>query len=238
MQAGEGMSMMISRRSVGKLILWIILLSFAVLACNLELNQFGIGQKEATETDSSPTSALMITPGGGSSSGTSGAACLPGRWQVDHESVIDYMSDTMEGVGEEGFTPLASEGKLSLVIETREVYLAAVAYQVDVGVNIGGKVNANSNKVTIQADASAGYLASDTQINLTEITYDVGGTLESDTGLFTLDMDDLLVIANTYGFARDLTLPIQSTYFSYTCSGDVLTIQVNPYAAVAFNREN
>lgn len=229
---------MISRRSVGKLILWIILLSFAALACNLELTQFGIGQKEATETKSSPTSALILTPVGGSSLGTSGAACLPGTWQIDHESVIDYMADTMEGVGEEGFTPLTSEGKLSLVIETREVTLAAVAYQVDVGVNIGGKVNANSNKVTLQADANAKYLASDTQINLTEIIYDVGGTLESDTGLFALDMDDLLVIANTYGFARDLPLPIQSTYFSYTCSGDVLTIEVNPYAAVAFNREN
>jgi hypothetical protein len=228
---------MISRRSVGKLILWIILLSFAALACNLELTQFGIGQREATETAFSPTSTTVFTPGDGPNSGVSGAACLPGTWQIDHESVIDYMADTMEGVGEEGFTPLTSDGKLSLVIETREVNLAAVAYQVDVGVNIGGKVNANSNKVTVRADASAKYLASDTQINLTEITYDVGGTLESDTGLFTLDMDDLLVIANTYGFARDLSLPIQSTYFSYTCSGDVLTIQVNPYAAVSFKRD-
>jgi hypothetical protein len=237
MQVGERMSRVISRRSVGKFILWVILLVFAALACNLELTQFGIGQKEASETEYSPTSTATVTPGGGPSSGVSGAACLLGTWQVDHESVIDYMADTMDGVGEEGFTPLTSEGKLSLVIETREVTLAAVDYQVDVGVNIGGKVNANSNKVTVRADASANYLASDTQINLTEITYDVGGTLESDTGLFTLDIDDLLVIANTYGFARDLTLPIQSTYFSYTCSGDVLIIVVNPYAAVSFERD-
>jgi hypothetical protein len=230
------MSRMISRRSVGKLFLWVILLIFAALACNLELTQFGIGQKEATETESSPTSTTMVTPGGGPSSGVSGAACLPGTWQIDHESVIDYMTDTMDSVGEEGFTPLTSEGSLSLQIESREVILEAVDYQVDVGVNIGGKVNANSNKVTVQVDASAKYLASDTQINLTEIIYDVGGILESDTGLFTLDMDDLLVVANTYGFARDLTLPIQSVYFSYTCSGDVLTIQVNPYAAVSFER--
>lgn len=216
--------------------MWAFPLFLAALACGLELPEFRIGQIEPTETKPvdnvlTPSSGITPTPG------DSGAACLPGTWQIDHESVIEYMRDTMSGVGEEGFTPLASEGTLELRIESREIILVAEDFKVNVGVDIGGIPDATSNETTIEADARADYLASDTQINLTEISYTVGGTLKSDNRLYNMELEDLMVIANTYGFARDLSLPVQSTYFSYTCSGDNLSIVVNEFASVSFNRE-
>jgi hypothetical protein len=230
------MRMMNSWRKPIQLLLWAVSLFLVGLACNLELSEFRIDQNEPTGTN--PT-AELLTPSGGitPTPGDSGAACLPGVWQIDHESVIEYMRDTMTGVGETAYTPLSSEGTLELQIESREMTLVAEDFKVNVGVKIGGDPDATSNETTVQADASANYLASDTQINLTDISYDIGGTLKSDNRLYNMELEDLLVIVNTYGFARDLSLPVESTFFSYTCSGDSLSIVVNDFASVSFNRE-
>jgi len=230
------MKQMISWQKPIKLISWAFFLFLAVLACNLELPDFRIDQNQPTGPNAT---ADLLTPGGAitPTPGDSGAACLPGTWQIDHESVIEYMGDTMAGVGETAYTPLSSEGKLELQIESREITLVAEDFKVNVGVKLGGDPDAASNETNVQADASANYLASDTQINLTDISYTVEGTLKSDNRLYNMDLEDLLVIANTYGFARDLSLPVESTFFSYTCSGDILSIVVNDFASVSFNRE-
>lgn len=223
-----------------RFILGALLFFLVTLACSLELPSLRIGQKEPTGTHPAAyllTPSNRITPKVTPTPGVFGAACLPGEWQIDYESVIEYMRDTMTGVGETGYTPLSSEGKLELQIENREIALVAEDFKVNVGVNIGGEPGATSNKVTVQASASANYLASDTQVSLTDISYTVGGTLRSDSGFFNMELEDLLIVANTYGFARDLSLPVRSAFFSYTCAGDVLTIEVNPYAEVMFRRE-
>jgi hypothetical protein len=230
------MRKMTSWRRPIQLILWVFPLFFAVLACNLELPELRIGQNEPTETNLvvdtlTPGSAITPTPG------DSGAACLPGTWQVDHESVIEYMRDTMAGVGETAYTPLSSEGKLELQIESREITLVAEDFKINVGVKVGGDPDAASNETSVQADVRANFLASGTQINLTDISYNIEGTLNSDNRLYNMELEDLLVMANTYGFARDLSLPVESTFFSYTCSGDTLSIVVNDFASVSFNRE-
>jgi len=217
-------------------ILWAFPLFLAVLACNLELPDFRINQNEATGTNpvvNTLTPSSGVTP----TAGDSGAACLPGTWQIDHESMIEYMGDTMAGVGETGYTPLSSEGKLVLQIESRKITLVAEDFKVNVGVKVGGDPDAASNETNVQADVRANYLASDTQINLTDISYTVEGILKSDNRLYNMDLEDLLVMENTYGFARDLSLPVESTFFSYTCSGDILSIVVNDFASVSFNRE-
>jgi hypothetical protein len=222
--------------------LWGLSLFLTALACSLELPQFGAEQKEPTGTH---PAAYLLTPSNRitpkvtptSMPEVSGAACLPGVWQIDHESVIEYMRDTMTGVGEMGYTPLSSVGKLELQIETRAVTLVAENFLLNVGVNVVEDPQVTFNEITIQANATGNYLASDAQINFTDISYTVEGTLRFDGGFYNMAVEDLVNIANIYGFARDITLPVQTVFFSYTCSGDVLTIEVNPYAEVMFRRE-
>jgi hypothetical protein len=252
-----------SNKRTIKFSLLITLLAVATLACSLDLSEWGFGGDEATATNPPvlsptpiPTLQPTVGPGdlpplatatstqtipqppGGPGSTASGAACLPGTWHVDHSSVINYMTLTMFGVGEFDFTPIASGGKLELQIVPGQVILLAEYFKVDVGVNIGGVANVNINNVYIHANGHANYSASDSRVDLTNISYNAMGTMESSTGSFSVDINDLLSVAQAFGFARGMQLPIQSTSVSYTCSGDILTIVVNAYASVTFIRIN
>jgi hypothetical protein len=103
--------------------------------------------------------------------------------------------------------------------------------------NIWGVANVNVNNVYVQANGAAAYTASDSKIDLTGITYNVIGTLESATASFSLDVEDLLNIAHALGFAGDVkNHPYETHSFHYTCSGDILSIVVNEFASVSFNR--
>jgi len=248
-----------------KISLCIALLAFVTLACSLDLSEWGFGGGEATATyppvdsptpiptlqptlgpgdfpplvTATPTStSFPPSPPVGPGSTATGAACLPGTWHIDHSSVINYMSLTMFGVGEFDFTPISSSGKLELQIIPGQIVLLAEYFKVDVGVNIGGVANVNINNVYIQANGHGNYVASDSRADLTSISYNAMGTMESSTGSFSVDLNDLLSVAHAFGFARDLDLPVQSAKLAYTCSGDILTIVVNEYASVTFNRIN
>jgi hypothetical protein len=179
-----------------------------------------------------PTNTPFTSPG----STATGAACLPGTWQIDHPSVLNYMTLSMFGVGEFDFTPLASEGKLELQIIPGQINLLAENFKVDIGVNIWGVANVNINNIYVQANGAAAYTATDSKVDLTGITYNVMGTLQSATASFSLDIDDLLNIAHALGFASDVKLPYETHSFHYTCSGDILSIVVNEFASVSFNR--
>ncbi|MGD8456537.1 MAG: hypothetical protein PVF83_09145 [Anaerolineales bacterium] len=235
------MSRLVSRPKPNRLILWAIPLFLAGFACNAQLPEFGFGQKTATGTH---PAAYLLTPANRitpkitptATQPVSGAACLPGVWQADHDSVIEYMSDTMLGVGESGYTPSSSEGKLEVEIKAREVSFTVENYLLNVDVSIEEDPEVTYNEVAIQANATANYLASDSQINFTDISYSIEGSLEFDGGFYNMEIEDLINIANIYGFARDVTLPVQTLYFSYSCSGDILTIKVNPFAEMVFTR--
>lgn len=254
-----------SNKRTIKISLCLTLLAVVTLACSLDLSEWGFGGGEATATyppvgsptpiptfqptlgpeDFPPlvTATPTITspppsPPVGPGSTATGAACLPGTWHIDHSSVINYMTLTMFGVGEFGFTPLASEGKLELQIIPGQAVLLAEYFKVDIGVNIGGVANVNINNVYIQANGHGNYVASNSRIDMTNISYNAMGTMESTTGSFSVDLNDLLSIAHALGFARGLEIPIQSKSLSYTCSGDNLTIVVNEHASVTFNRIN
>jgi hypothetical protein len=258
------MTQMFSNKRTIKYILMKTLLVVVTLGCSLNLSECGLGGGEATATYpslSSPTpiptlqptfdpgiftpmATVMPTPTtpptlpSGPGSTATGAACLPGTWHIDHSSVINYMSLTMFGVGEFDFTPIASSGKLELQIIPGQIVLLAEYFKVDVGVNIGGVANVNINNVYIQANGHSNYIASDSRVDLSSISYNAMGTMESTTGSFSVDLNDLLSIAHAFGFARDLDVPVQFSKLNYTCSGDILTIVVNEYASVTFNRIN
>jgi hypothetical protein len=195
-----------------------------------------LSQEDLPTLTPTPTVVVpTVTPSGPSTNAT-GASCLPGVWQINHESVINYIQLTMLGEKEYGFTPQGSEGKLELQISPGQVNLLAEEFTVDIGVTVGEMANISAFSTSILADASANYLASDTQIALTEIVYDANGNVTSLVASFTVNFDDLLSLAQTMGFARGLPNPITSRTMNYTCSGDVLTIVVNPYASVSFDR--
>jgi hypothetical protein len=176
-----------------------------------------------------------VTPSGPSTTAT-GAACLPGVWQINHESVVEYINLTMQGVEQFGFTPQSSDGKLELQISQGQVNLVADEFMVDVGVHVGQMANISAFSASIESDASANYSASDTQIALTGILYDADGAITSLVASFTVNFNDLLTLAQTLGFARGLPNPITSRTMNYTCSADELSIVVNPHASVSFDR--
>jgi hypothetical protein len=259
------MKQMFSNKRTLKLVFIKTLVVLVTLACSLNLSECGLDGGEATApfpslSSPTPIPTLQSTfdpgilpplptathtqdsapqpPPSGPGSTASGAACLPGTWHVDHSSVINYMTLTMFGVGEFDFTPISSSGKLELQIIPGQIVLLAEYFKVDVGVNIGGVANVNVNNIYIQANGHGNYSASDSKVDLTNISYNSMGTMESTTGSFSMDMNDLLTIANAFGFARGKEVPIQSTSVNYTCSGDILTIVVNKYASVTFVRIN
>lgn len=255
------MTQMFSGKRTVRYVLLKTVVVLVTLACSMNLSECGLGGGEATATIPSlpsptpiPTFLPTFDPGSlpplltptpttqspPSSPGStaSGAACLPGTWQVDHSSVINYMTLTMFGVGEFNFTPISSSGKLELQIIPGQIVLLAENFKVDVGVNIGGVANVNINNVYIQANGHSNYIATNSKANLSSISYNAMGVMESTTGSFSVDINDLLTIANAFGFARGVDVPIQSQNLKFTCSGDVLTIVVNKYASVTFYRIN
>jgi hypothetical protein len=252
---GDQMNKNKSSRKTIRVGLLAALLAIGLAACTINLSGGGDGgeptatlppvptftdiplQPTAPPTDLPPIpGAPTDTPFVGPGSTATGAACLPGTWQIDHPSVLNYMTLSMLGVGEFDFTPLASSGKLELQIIPGQINLLAENFKVDIGVNIWGVANVNVNNVYIQANGAAAYTATDSQVDLTGITYNVIGTLESATASFSLDIEDLLNIAHALGFAGDVNHPYETHKFYYTCSGDILSIVVNEFASVSFNR--
>lgn len=249
----------LSRKNVvlGVIVLLVIILAM-VIACPFALRLATAARVEATATPPTlPTATLVPTFGvptatGGvegdetalpavptstysSGSTASGAACLPGTWQIDHASVVNYMTLSMIGREIYAFTPLSAEGKLELQISPSQINLLAEDFTVTVGVNLGGMSNISEFDAIISSTGNSNYQVSDTAINLSGVTYNAQGTMSSSIASFTMDFNDLLEIANSLGFAKNLH-PVSSKNLKYTCNGDVLTIVVNPYASVTFRR--
>jgi hypothetical protein len=195
-------------------------------------------------TGATPTNTVVvptITPEPQPTSSTpsttaTGTLCLPGTWQINHDSVTNYIYLTMIGVEQYGFSPESSSGKLQLKIDQAQVVLEAEDFTVGVNVSVGSMSNLSAFSASIYAEGYATYVASDSQIVLTNILYDAEGDVTSLSATFTVDFKDLLDLAQTLGFARGLPNPITYRVMNYTCSGDTLTIKVNPYASVIFNR--
>ena len=241
-----------------------LVLVFALMACSLD-SCLGEEELEATQTSAFPVlpsatsiptldqgttgpsdfptlapteEPTIVAPTAGSpSTSATGAACLPGTWQIDHQSVKNYMNLTMIGVGEYGYTPISSEGKLELQVSPGQINLLAENFKVSVGVSPGGVGSVTFSDVIIQSNGSATYTATDIQIFLSNLAYNAAGIIESPTASFSLDFNDLISIARDYGFYRTIEDTIKtSATLKFTCSGDTLTIVVNSYASVAFWR--
>lgn len=164
-----------------------------------------------------------------------GADCMPGTWQIDHDSVVNYISQSMSGRGVNAFTPLSSEGKLELQISSDRIDLSAEGFKVRMGVNAVGITNVSEFDALMEATGNSSYTATDTYVAITNVTYDVEGTMDYALASFTVDFNTLLEIANTLGFAQNLH-PVVNTGLASTCQGDVMTIVINPYASVIFRR--
>lgn len=246
-----------------KFSVFMLILAFAVMACSLEScsgdevpdptatpffpalpssTPLPLVGQETTGPSDFPTLAPtaippLAAPTGSPSTSATGSACLPGTWQIDHQSVKNYMNLTMIGVGEYGFNPISSEGKLELQISPGQINLLAENFKVSVGVSPGGVGSVTYSDATIQSNGSAAYTATNTQISLSNITYNAVGILEGPTASFSADFNDLIKIARDYGFTRDMENTIKtSATLKYTCSGDTLTLVVNSYASVSFWR--
>ena len=248
--------------------LMIAALVLSMLACSLDLSQLGIGggnDADATDEPTTPTPIptfifITITPtpvedGGaapevptntpvpaapsGPSTTATGAVCLPGTWQIDHESVKNYIILSMIGFEEYGFSAKSVSGKMELQITPGQINILAEGFKVVIGVNVGGVADASLFSVSVNANGSASYTATDSVVSMTSITYNVVGTMESGesgTVSYSMDLDDLLNVAQDLGFAKDLPVPITERQIVYTCAGDTLTIVVNAHATVTFRR--
>ena len=116
------------------------------------------------------------------------------------------------------------------------IVMLADEFTVGVGVNVGEMTDIGAFTAKINADGYATYVASDTQIVLSNILYDADGEVTFLSATFTVDFLDLLDLAHTMGFAENISNPVTYKVMNYTCGGDTLSIQVNPYASVIFNR--
>jgi hypothetical protein len=194
------------------------------------------------ENDPTPTYTVVVptvTPvptASGPSTTATGASCLPGVWQINHDSVTEYIYLTLIGVQQYGFSPQSSEGLLRLQISSGQIVLLAEDFTVGVGVNVGEIDNLSAFSASIDAEGFANYVATETQVALTDILYDADGTITSLSASFTVDFDDLLSLAQTLGFAEGIQNPVVSKVMTFRCSGDNLTVQVNPYSSVDFDR--
>lgn len=246
----------------------IAVLAFATLACSLNLSQFGIGGGNDSDPGDGPATPTLIptfifktvtptpvedgdpepviptdtpvpaAPSGPSTTAT-GAVCLPGTWQIDPESVKNYIVLSMIGFEEYGFSAKSVSGKLEIQIIPGQINLLAEAFKVVIGVNVGGVADASLFGVTVNANGSASYTATNSVVSMTGITYSVVGTMESgESGAvsYSMDFNDLLSVAKDMGFAKDLPVPITERDIVYTCAGDTLTIVVNAHASVIFRR--
>jgi hypothetical protein len=248
-----------------KILFFAIALFLAAAACTVDLGDWKFWEKsDATEEPSpalstftpiptltpmdsaaaTPTFTVVvptITPEPQPTSSTpsttaTGALCLPGTWQINHDSVTNYIYLTMIGIEQYGFSPKSSSGTLQLQIDQAQVVLMAEDFTVGVDVQVGEITDIGAFTASIDADGYATYVASYNQIVLTNILYDADGEVTSLSATFSVDFDDLLDLAQTLGFAEGISNPITYRVMYYTCSGDILTIQVNPYASVIFNR--
>lgn len=195
-------------------------------------------------TEATPTEEVVVptvTPAQAPTSSTPstnavGAACLPGVWQINYESVINYIYLTMIGVNQYGFSPQGASGKLELHVAESQIALYADDFTVDVGVHVGEMTNLSAFSAAINAEGGAYYTATDSQVYLSGIVYDAEGTVTSLSASLTADFDDLFSLAQSLGFGEDIPASITYRTLNYSCGGDVLSIQVNPYASVIFDR--
>jgi hypothetical protein len=248
-----------------KLVLFAAVLFMAAAACTVDLGEWKFWEKSSdteepspalatftpiptltpiTQQEATPTFTVVvptITPEPQPTSSTpsttaTGVLCLPGTWQINHDSVNNYIYLTLIGVQEYGFSPQSSSGTLQLQIDQTQVVLQAEDFTVGVSVSVGSITDLAAFSASIDAEGYATYVASDSQIVLTNILYDAEGQVTSQNATFTMDFNELLSLAHTLGFARNIPNPITYRTMYYTCSGDTLSIKVNQYAWVIFDR--
>jgi len=166
----------------------------------------------------------------------SGAACLPGRWAVDLESVLSYMNLTMLGGDFLDFTPTNASGLIILNISASQINLVAQDFAITMAVSVGDVQNASDFSIVLQSNGTANYEAANNFLNLNSIGYDANGVMTTSTSTFSQSLTDLHSLSKSLGFASAIPTINSSRNLAYSCSGNVLNIVVNQYAAVIFDR--
>lgn len=166
----------------------------------------------------------------------SGAACLPGRWSIDLESVSSYMNLTMLGGEFLDFTPTNTGGLIILNISTTQINLVAQDFAVTMTVSVGDVQNSSDFSIVLQSNGTANYEADNNFLNLTSIGYDANGVMTTSTSTFSQSLTDLHNLSKSLGFASAIPTINSSRNLAYSCAGNVLNIVVNQFAAVIFDR--
>ncbi|MEK6221265.1 MAG: hypothetical protein N2D54_03370 [Chloroflexota bacterium] len=190
-------------------------------------------QAESTEVVEQLTATITVDD-----SKSTGARCLFGTWGLDNQSVINYLTLTMLGTENFGFTPDAVQGTIQLDITAEQINLDAQDFDVSFNVNVGDVAGAGDFGVTIQADGTGSYLAQDTSISVFDITYDASGVMTTGERSFQMGLADLHNIGKDLGFAVESPTLVTQKDFDFTCAGNVMTVVVNHYAVVLFSRVN
>lgn len=164
-----------------------------------------------------------------------GAACIPGTWQIDHDSVLNYIAQSMTARGVTTFTPLSVTGKMELQIGEGQINAVAEDFKIRFGLNLIGISNLSEFDVIVDSAGNSSYDASDIYMTLTDMTYDVQGMMEYAFASFSMDLNELLEIANSLGFAKNSPM-VTTIGLESNCNQDVMTIAINQYASVIFRR--
>lgn len=196
---------------------------------------FGIPAAITNTPAGEPSPQATKTTVADSGSTATGAACMPGTWQIDHDSVVNYLNQSMSGRGVTTFTPLSVEGKLELQIGPDQINAVAEDFKIRLGINLVGISNVSEFDVVVDSTGNAIYDASDIYMTLTEMTYAVQGSMDYALASFSMDLNALLEIANSLGFAKNMQ-PVTTKGLESTCEGDVMTLVINQYASVIFRR--
>lgn len=186
-----------------------------------------------TPTGSIPTA----TPLGGSGSTALGDACLPGKWNMDQDSVVDYLSKTMQGNNYFEFLPQSASGRVQLQFVDGIIYVEVRDFRVDMQVNINVPTDAGDFSIVLNSTGIGNYASSQGfTLDITNITYETQGTMTTALGSIKIDSNDLGELAKDLKFVEKIPEVIEARNMNFTCQGDELAIQVNSYSWLLFYR--
>lgn len=161
---------------------------------------------------------------------TTGKECLKGTWELDAKAAQSYLMMTMVGNNELRYTPSGVSGDNSLLVTSDEMRMVSNDFKVDM-VN-----NDKTISVLVNGTAYGDLSATNTKFTLTDIVYNISGSLVEPFRTSEMNLNTLLNFAQSLSFASIFSKPPTELDFVYSCAGDTLSVKINEYASLSLNR--
>ncbi|MBI3160206.1 MAG: FecR domain-containing protein [Chloroflexi bacterium] len=164
-----------------------------------------------------------------------GQHCVVGNWSADAANLQKYAQATIQGYNLPNFSPTV--GGTGTVEFFGNGSVAGLGnYTLGGGSSVGTLTGPFS--LTIGGSGAATYTVTDKVIQVIGLVKTITGSLQSPVGSRNIDVASLLTVANQLGFAKGIPLSQTNFTFPYVCSGNLLVLDMNQYAAITLTRIN